>query len=510
MLPWLCLALGAILQPFAQLQTVLPIAAWLAPVLLLHFSRNVRTLVAMPVIAVVSYGAAVFALRDIFPWSAVFLLGLSGVLTVVPYLLDRLIGGRLPLVLSTLIFPTATVALDWGLSLTGLGTLASVANSQASVLTLAQLSSVTGLWGITFLITWCAPVINSAWEHRHSLPVARRVITPALVVMLLVVTAGGMRLAFSPLQPSTVRVAGLTADRALSDAMDAPSVEEIATGSASTRAAARSELAPVVDELLVRTESTAREGAKIVAWAEAAGFVLKEDEADVIDRARTIASEHEIYLQVASVSVLDTDTFPYAENRAIMVVPTGSVVWNYLKTVHPFGDNAVFEPGPGELPTVSTPYGTISTIICYDADYPALVRQAGRAGVDILLVPSNDWQPIDIMHAQASIFRAVENGVNLVRPTGGGVSLAVDHLGRDLARSNYFQTDQVTMVADVPTRGVATPYAVIGDVVVYISCGLLAILTVGSLIRRRDRVLHDQENDDLDRTHTDELVGNRG
>lgn len=487
---------------------MLPFAAWLAPIFLLRFARTTRLILWVPVIAVVSYAASVIALRNIFPWPMVFLVSLAAISTIAPYLVDRLVARRLPVLLSTLLFPATSVIVEWLISLSGLGTLGSVVNSQGGVLALGQATSVVGIWGVLFLITWCAPVVNTAWELGPTERAARRVITPVLAVLVLVVAVGSARLAFSEQPASTVRVAGLAADRELREAMEAPTIQEVATGSTAVRESARTEFAPIVDELFTRTEATAREGARILSWAEGAGFVLEEDQEAMVDRARQIATEHEIYLQLAIVTVLDTETFPYAENRAIMVDPQGHVTWNYLKTVHPFGDNAVFEPGPGTLPTISTPYGTLSTIICYDADYPALVRQAGRAGVDILLVPSNDWQPIDIMHAQAAHFRAVENGLTLVRPTDAGVSVTVDHLGRQLATSNSFQTNQVTMIADVPTKGVTTAYSLIGDVVVYISFGLLAILTMASLIRRRDKVPHDQEID-RDQTGEPELVGGR-
>ncbi|MBM4424322.1 MAG: hypothetical protein FJ030_13200 [Chloroflexi bacterium] len=39
-LSWLWLILGAALLPFTQLQTAMPLAAWLAPVFLLRFARR--------------------------------------------------------------------------------------------------------------------------------------------------------------------------------------------------------------------------------------------------------------------------------------------------------------------------------------------------------------------------------------------------------------------------------------------------------------------------------------
>ena len=77
------------------------------------------------------------------------------------------------------------------------------------------------------------------------------------------------------------------------------------------------------------------------------------------------------------------------ENHAILLDPQGQVVWDYLKSKPTPGDGHV--PGPGLIPTVDTPYGRLATVICQDDFFPALIRQAGRADVDILLVPSSDW-----------------------------------------------------------------------------------------------------------------------
>jgi hypothetical protein len=41
------------LLPFGQFQTIVPLAAWLAPIFLLRFSRTQRALIALPVLALV-------------------------------------------------------------------------------------------------------------------------------------------------------------------------------------------------------------------------------------------------------------------------------------------------------------------------------------------------------------------------------------------------------------------------------------------------------------------------
>ena len=49
---WIWLLVGTLLLPFANLQTLIPVTAWLAPVFLLRFSRSQRPLVGLPVLVV--------------------------------------------------------------------------------------------------------------------------------------------------------------------------------------------------------------------------------------------------------------------------------------------------------------------------------------------------------------------------------------------------------------------------------------------------------------------------
>jgi apolipoprotein N-acyltransferase len=115
-----------------------------------------------------------------------------------------------------------------------------------------------------------------------------------------------------------------------------------------------------------------------------------------------------------------------------------------------------------------------------------LVRQAGRAGVDVLLVPSSDWGPVGPMHADMAVMRAIENGVSVLRPTRKGISLAVDPHGRTLASADYFAGDDQTMLAAVPTEGVTTAYPLLGDAVAWVSIAGV-IVAAGALVVRRRR-----------------------
>jgi apolipoprotein N-acyltransferase len=119
------------------------------------------------------------------------------------------------------------------------------------------------------------------------------------------------------------------------------------------------------------------------------------------------------------------------------------------------------------------------------ADHPGTIRQAGQANVDIMLVPSHDWREIDPLHTQMAPFRAIENGFSLVRQTGNGLAMTVDDEGNVLSASDYFTSDPQVMVAYVPTQGVHTIYATIGDLFAWLSIAGLVGLIGFALARRR-------------------------
>jgi apolipoprotein N-acyltransferase len=119
-------------------------------------------------------------------------------------------------------------------------------------------------------------------------------------------------------------------------------------------------------------------------------------------------------------------------------------------------------------------------------DWPGLIRQAGKADVDIMLAPSNDWKPIRKLHSRMASFRAIENGFSLLRATGNGLSAGFDYQGRTLAASDSFENDQNLMIADLPKKGVTTIYARIGDLfAMMVSLALIALL--GLALRNRSR-----------------------
>ncbi|MGB8342457.1 MAG: nitrilase-related carbon-nitrogen hydrolase, partial [Chthoniobacterales bacterium] len=394
---------------------------------------------------------------------------------------------RLSVFSGTLVFPLILTSVEYLLSLGPFGSWFSTAYSQYGNLALLQLLSVTGLWGVTFLIGWTAAAGNALWEEWITARRVSRVATTCALLVVITLLAGGARLALFPPSGKTVRVATLSG---INTALHPdPKViarffrhqpltpEEIAT--------IRKNAAAIDDDLLNRSEREAKAGARIIFWGEANAPVLKEDENDLIRRGGILAKANGIYLGMGLAS-WHLETTPPLENKIVLVQPDGTPAWEFLKA-HPVpgGEAAISIRGDGKVRALDTPYGRLSSVICFDADFPQLLGQAGRLRTDLLLDPSNDWKAIDPWHTRMASFRAIEQGFNLVRHTSHGLSAAFDYQGRQLASMDHYVTTDRVLVAQVPTQGTRTVYALLGDWFAWICLmGLAGIVITGIKSRR--------------------------
>ncbi len=483
---WTALALGCLVLPFSYGADNVACAAWLAPLFLLRFARTQRLWTSMPVLFLVQMAAMSFQFRGMFPGDgAAYWMGLAvgAVQALVPYAIDRGMSRTVSGVPGTLAFPLAYVAVDYIGSLGPYGSWGAVAYSQYGDLALLQLIAVTGLWGVSFLIGWFAAVGNRVWEHGWKLegPGLRTGAT-FLIVLALILIGGGLRLtAFAPHSP-TVRIASLSAaPHGTSDAL-ARLIDGRAT--ADDVAHIRTWARPIDEDLLRRADEAARSGARIVFWAEANAPVLQQDRAELLKEGSQLAARDKIYLGMA-LAVWVPGAARVLQNELVMIGPNGAIAWSYRKA-HPVpGDEAeISAPADGRLRLLDTPFGRLSAAICFDADFPQTIRQAGLSNADIVLNPSNEWAAIDPWHTQMASLRAIEEGASIVHQASHGLSAAFDYEGNRLAAVDYFRSAGATMIADVPMRGVHTLYARLGDWFAWVCiAGLLAL--IGRAVMRR-------------------------
>jgi apolipoprotein N-acyltransferase len=495
-LAWLWLLVGFMLLPFTFWQTVIPLAAWLAPVFLLRFAHTCKHPRIVQPLLFLAYAAAIFiALRGGSSMPLLeYIIGViilpvaHGLMFSLPYLADRLISRRLGQWGRTLVFPLAFTTLDWLMSMLVLVmNTGSPAYSQYGNIALMQIISVTGMWGLTFLITWFASTVNALWESHFNWRMFRSQLILFTSTLAAVLLFGFLRLNQASASAPTVQAATITIDAAVSK--QAGSAVNWVTFNQSTdaeRAAARPKFEATVDQMLARTETALRAGAKIVGWQEASALVLEEDKPGVLERVSALAKQYDATIQIGLWVATRTPGRDYTRNQSILIDNTGQVAWTYDKTHPVFLDEAYITiPGAGKLPVVTTAYGRMSTAICNDLHFPALIRQAGQNDVDIFMAPYGDIIPFGYEDFVVADYRAIENGFSMVRATGNGLSAVIDPLGRVLSSQDYFTNSSGIMLGAVPTRRVPTIYSRIGDAFAYLSVAGLVLLAVKALASRK-------------------------
>ncbi|GHO99824.1 apolipoprotein N-acyltransferase [Reticulibacter mediterranei] len=463
----------------------LSLAAWLSPLLLLRFTRTIRPLIGCFLAWLVQVSTMLIFLAEsglLHPgWIVVF--PLFGTVLTLPYLLDRLLAPRLSqvsLVLASLLFPCCQAACEYLISFTPYGGLISLAYTQYGNLPLLQLISVTGIYGVSFIVAWFASVGNGIWERHFAWPRIRPLTLLYSGALVLVLLFGCLRLTFFAPSSQTVRIAGISA--AASTSQNTPSPREMMQMVQSNPAHLRALLAALDNEMLNRTQAEARAGAKIVVWPEVGAQVLASDKASLLTQAAALARTEHIYLDMG-LGVFQPPATIY--DQAILIDPQGRILSTYNK-VHPVPGLDPFGPSENQPPVVETPYGRLSTAICFDADFPPLMQEAGSQGVDIMLLPSNDWQASDPWHSQNATFRAIENGYSLVRQASNGLAITIDDEGYVLAATDYFTTDQQTMIAYVPVKGTWTLYSRVGDLFAWLCLAeVLALAGMGVWQRKQ-------------------------
>ncbi len=487
---WLCLIAAAVFLLFANGANTISIASWLAPVFLLRFVRKQKPLIGLLCAFLVLTASIAFQFRGMIPIPPVFLILILmalGLAALLPYIVDRLLINKLRNWTAVLVFPVTWTAVEYLVSFEPFGTWGLTAYSQYGNLPLLQLLSVTGMWGITFLIGWFASVCNLIWEEGFASDKVRKMAVLYSVILVGTMLLGGIRLTCFPPASQTVRIAGLT-----SEPMP-PAMESIFDNMLPFSQVSDDELEQFRtwtiannETQFMRARREAEAGAKIVMCAEG-NWVLKEDEADVIDRGKEIAAENNIYLALGMISIrFDSNKEFSYENKIVMITPEGEAAWEYFKARPIPGSDAAFSVrGDGKLKTVDTPYGVLSGMICFDGDFPRLSAQAGKLNADIVLNPANDWQDITPWHSRMASFRSIEQGFNQIRTTDNGMSEAYDYQGQQLSSMNYFLTENRTITAHVPVKGVRTLYTILGDWFAWLCLLALPVLILQSLRSKR-------------------------
>lgn len=335
--------------------------------------------------------------------------------------------------------PLAWVAVEFARSQGSLGfPWALVGESQHRLLAVAQIASVAGVWGASFIVVLGNALLGGLLGRRAA------AIEVAVAVALIV---GTVAWGWSSLD---ARGSALGAGRAVVAAVVQPNAPIRWPGSPR-------DVRRRLVVLRTLTAAAAARGARLVVWPETASPT------DIRGDPATLA-EIGGWARRNGIALIATSLEGGVTDSAFSFSPAGALVGRYDK-VHlvPFaeaGERAGHTPG-----ALPAPSGPVGIAICFESVFPEITRRAAMDGASLLAVLTNDaWfsgPGAPEQHAAAAAFRAIEQGRYLLRAANSGISEIIDPHGRVVA-SLPLGTRGILVSRVLAGTGL-TPYARYGD-----------------------------------------------
>ena len=341
-----------------------------------------------------------------------------------------------------LAFPAVWVVAEYVRNLvTPHGTAGSLAYTQLHFLPFLQLASITGPWGMSFLLLLFPAALAVGLHLRHTAPKRAMQIAAAVVgLVVLVLAFGAIRLAL-PAPSNQIKV-GLVAS-------DLPGNEDIADSGEKTEL--------LFQKYAAQVEKLATEGAQVIVLPEKVGVVVDSGATTSDAIFQPLADKTKSTIVVGMVYA----NLPALYNRARVYSP-GVPPRNYDKhhMLPPFESKLM----PGTTSVLwPEPSGTEGVEICKDMDFTQLSRQYGKAGAGVLFVPAWDFRIDRAWHGHIAIMRGVEDGFAIARAAKDGYLTVSDNRGRIVAETRSDSAPFAALIADVPTTHATTLYLLLGD-----------------------------------------------
>lgn len=268
----------------------------------------------------------------------------------------------------------------------------------------------------------------------------------------------------------------------------------------------------ILEIYLTLTQLAAFDRPSLIIWPEAAfpGYFNRDVESP---RVQEVVSKAGIPLLFGAPHLVTDDT---AFNSAYLMDAEGSIRERYDKqNLVPFGEYVplkfifgflervayalgVSDFSAGKTPAVFRLFNeemAFSVLICFEDTFSQLSRRFVDLGAQFLVVMTNDaWferSAAPYQHLDASIFRAVENGVPVVRAANTGVSAFISSRGhvyarvRDKKGGDIFATGKETAEVAIEA-GEKTLFRKGGWLFPYAGAGGFFILLTGMILRRKN------------------------
>jgi apolipoprotein N-acyltransferase len=377
---------------------------------------------------------------------------------------------------------------------------------------LIQVATVTGVYGVSFLIVWTSLSFLSAAVRLLRAPAMRSVWLAEIFLPILTVA---ILFAFG----SHRMMRGQISTRTLKVGFVQPSIPQ-------TLIWDESKDDERFQDLLQLSEQALTNKVDLLLWPEAAVPKKMRYDEETYKAVTGLARKHHVWMIIGAddmkarpgaKSVEDVDFY----NSSFLINPEGRIAGIYRKrALVIFGEyiplehvlplfkwftpaQGSFTPGERAIPfELDTLQIKTSVLICFEDTFAHLAREYVEPDTDFLVnLTNNGWfgeGAAQWQHAATALFRAVENGRPLLRCANNGLTCWVDEYGRI---RQIFRDAQGTiygpgyMISEVPLLSsgehrAATFYNLHGDVFGW-SCVAITVFMLISRFARRKKQISD-------------------
>lgn len=342
------------------------------------------------------------------------------------------------------------------------GTAGSIAYSESNFLPVVQVASITGILGISFLVTLVPSIISvimfKGYRGKLYLFIAAFIVVSSLVF-------GVIRINHDEAGRANIMVGlGVIDEKFHSETNEPKQEDEI-------RAATM--YAAMITRL-------AQRGAQVVVLPEKMVNV-KGEIGDSIKKIITGAAESNHTMVVAGYTEFKADNTKH--NNALVISPAGNILADYQK-VNLFEGEALNHFVPGDSIATFLYDVPSGVAICKDMDYQDFMTKYADNKTRTLYVPAWDFIKDGWLHSRMAALRGVENGYAVVRSARQGRLTVSDVRGKILHEASCENNKAATLVGKISLGETQTIYSRFGDWFSYANI-IAAIYFFVMLVRKK-------------------------
>lgn len=387
-------------------------------------------------------------------------------------------------------FPATVAVVEFFIDNPFVSVMTSLSISQFWNLGLMQFASITGVVGVSFIVTLCGSVINYIWEDGFN---KKTVISAVIysVTVVVIMSIGMHAIQKITTGDKTVRVATsientnlLAAKADVLEEYDGTAMDKIVNAS--------------VDIISGSARDAAFNGSSILVFPEI-GFACTDDKTEYfIGEVKKIAKENNIsiilpILRLPDVGVQgDADVPDFVEELEKRVAESGKKKINTLNFIDkngelrntyiknhlvPVVEEPVTQKGDGKTPVIEVDGVKYTYLIC--ADYTSNKYAYNGREADIFINPSYDWEAFQYFTSYGVQARAIECGFSVLRNPVNGNIILYDYHGRPLHMANVMNVHEGIIYLDIPKEGRQTFYGMTGNWFPWI-CAIYSVFAIFS------------------------------